>query len=90
MIFLVKKYYEMLSEQQLLSKLNNLGFNKTEYDFIYLRERNEVFDVIEILPINFGTHLACNAYNWVKELSFEEDKRSFLMKIQELFLLVVN
>ena len=35
-----------------------------------------MYDVIEVLPINFGIHLACFAYNWLDDFS-EEDNKEF-------------
>ncbi len=51
----------------------------TEYRFeevrqeslVYLRQRNEIFDVVKIVSINYGVHVGVHAFNWIAECALD-------------------
>lgn len=73
-IYFSKNKINNLLDEYLLPKLNEKGFVKSKYNYAYIRKRKDIFDIIEILPINYGVHFACNGYNWIKELSVSKSK----------------
>ncbi|MEL7024555.1 MAG: hypothetical protein AAGL69_12490 [Pseudomonadota bacterium] len=56
-------------ETTLLPCLQRLGFQFQPSSQAFVRRRDDVFDIIEIRPFNYGTKFCCYAYNWISDLS---------------------
>lgn len=64
--------------------LAHKGFSYLGDQIVFTRTRNEITDVLEIVPINHGVHTVCYAYNWVGELS-ASDNKSFTLDSRIMF-----
>ena len=61
-------------EQTVQPDLSGLGFLSHTTRGTFVRRRRTIFDVIEIVPFNYGTKYCCYAYNWIAELSATGDE----------------
>ena len=62
-----------LLDHTLSPQLESSGFTQSDWSGTWLRQRPPITDVFEVLPINHGVHVVCLAYNWVAELSAEQN-----------------